>query len=126
MKNYWPSLVPLAVLLGSCTGNQSVLDAQGRSAVHLAHLIWGLISLCAVIWVLVMVALGLAIWKSQERSPGNDLDTTLRQAVHMGVIATAIIVGGLTLVSFYTTRLIGSPAVGALTITVRGNNGGGR
>ncbi|WP_192243104.1 cytochrome c oxidase subunit II [Mesorhizobium silamurunense] len=116
-----PLLLSIIAVLSGCSGNQSALDPNGASAIHLEHLIIGTIVLCTLIWILVMVVLCAALLPG--RRAGAETVTSearLTTTVAAAVAATVIIIAGLTIASFYTTRSIGFPKSDALTITVRG------
>ncbi|RUT81669.1 cytochrome c oxidase subunit II, partial [Mesorhizobium sp. M7A.T.Ca.US.000.02.1.1] len=115
------------LLLQGCAGWQSALDPKGPAADELAWLIWFFTALCAVVWVLVMIALAAPL---VMRSRPGDEPLLLDEAAErrkMRVVAsavglTAIILIGLTLLSFFANRTlaaIGSEAV--LTIRVTGH-----
>ncbi|PWJ87971.1 cytochrome c oxidase subunit 2 [Mesorhizobium loti] len=115
------SALLISAVASGCSGNQSALDPHGAPAIHMEHLIIGIVAICTVIWVVVMVMLGVALL----RGPRAAADTAKSEAwlamtVVAAVAATVIIIAGLTIASFYTTRDIGVPKSDALTITVRG------
>ncbi|TPI26608.1 cytochrome c oxidase subunit II [Mesorhizobium sp. B3-2-1] len=115
------------VFLQGCSGWQSALDPKGPAASELAWLIWFFTALCAVIWVLVMIALAAPLLtRARARSEPLVLDAGAdRRKLRVVVIAvglTAAIVVGLTLLSFFANRTlaaIGSDA--ALTIRITGH-----
>ncbi|TPJ39969.1 cytochrome c oxidase subunit II [Mesorhizobium sp. B2-6-5] len=115
------------LFLQGCSGWQSALDPKGPAASELAWLIWFFTALCAVIWVLVMIALAAPLlMRPRTRSEPLALDAGAdHRKLRVVVIAvglTAAIVVGLTLLSFFANRTlaaIGSDA--ALTIRVTGH-----
>ncbi|WP_027145374.1 cytochrome c oxidase subunit II [Mesorhizobium sp. WSM3626] len=115
------------LFLQGCSGWQSALDPKGPAASELAWLIWFFTALCAVIWVLVMIALAAPLlMRPRTRSEPLALDAGAdHRKLRVIVIAvglTAAIVVGLTLLSFFANRTlaaIGSDA--ALTIRVTGH-----
>ena len=113
------SLSIIAVATG-CSGNQSALDPQGPPAIHVEHLIIGITIVCAAVWVLVMIVLGWALLRRRSSDSSQPRERLLTKMVSTAVAATVIIIAGLTVASFYTTRSIGLPEDAALTITVRG------
>ncbi|RWG78186.1 MAG: cytochrome c oxidase subunit II [Mesorhizobium sp.] len=121
MRAASPLLLPIIAVASGCSGNQSALDPHGAPAIHVAHLIIGIVVVCTVIWILVMVVLGLALLR-RRRPAAEDANSEerLTTAVSAAVAATVVIIAGLTIGSFYTTRSIGVPKSAALTITVRG------
>ncbi|MER9349062.1 cytochrome c oxidase subunit II [Mesorhizobium sp. M0227] len=122
------ALAPLCVLLlQGCAGWQSALDPKGPAAGELAWLIWFFTALCAVVWVLVMIALAAPL--VMRSRPGDEpllldegAERRKMRVVVTAVGLTAIILIGLTLLSFFANRTlaaIGSDA--ALTIRVTGH-----
>jgi cytochrome c oxidase subunit 2 len=110
----------LTAIVCGCEGNQSALYPHGTSAIHIEHLIYGIIALCTVVWLLVMVVLGTALWRTvridtQEPTPETRLTTIVTAAVG----ATVFVIAGMTIASFYTTRSIGLPENVSLIITIR-------
>jgi cytochrome c oxidase subunit 2 len=106
--------------VAGCSGNQSALDPQGAPAIHVEHLIIGITVICTVVWLLVMVVLGWALLRKRSGDGGEARKRPLTMSVGSAVAATVMIIAGLTIASFYTTRGIGLPENEALTITVRG------
>lgn len=102
------------------SGNQSALHPQGAPAIHIEHLIIGITLICAVVWLLVMIVLGWALLRKRSGDSGEPRERPVTMIVGSAVAATVIIIAGLTIASFYTTRGIGLPENAALTITVRG------
>lgn len=121
MKPWRPLPLWILTVASGCSGNQSALGANGAPAIHVEHLIIGIISVCVVVWILVMVMLGAALLRTRragaKRMPS---EARLTMTVTVSVAATVVIIAGLTIASFYTTRSIGLPQTAALTITVRG------
>jgi cytochrome c oxidase subunit 2 len=106
--------------VAGCSGNQSALDPQGAPAIHVEHLIIGITVICTVVWLLVMFVLGWALLRKRSGDGGEARERPLTMSVGSAVAATVMIIAGLTIASFYTTRGIGLPENAALTITVRG------
>jgi cytochrome c oxidase subunit II len=114
-------LLPIAAVVSGCSGDQSALDPHGAPAIHVEHLIIGVTAVCTVIWILVMVMLGVALLRGRRAVVESvTSEKRLTTTVTAAVAATVIVVAGLTIASFYTTRGIGVPESTALTITVRG------
>ncbi|WP_246093961.1 MULTISPECIES: cytochrome c oxidase subunit II [Mesorhizobium] len=112
--------VIIAVAPG-CSGNQSALNPHGAPAIHVEHLIIGTVAACTAVWILVMVILGLALLRRRRAAADSaKSEARLTMTVVAAVVATGVIIAGLTIASFYTTRSIGGPESAALTITVRG------
>jgi cytochrome c oxidase subunit 2 len=112
-------LLSIIVAVAGCSGNQSALDPQGAPAIHIEHLIIGITVICAVVWLLVMIVLGWALLRKRSNDSSQPGERSLTMIVGSAVTATVIIIAGLTIASFYTTRGIGLPENAALTITVR-------
>lgn len=114
-------MVSIIVVVSGCSGNQSALDPHGAPAIHVEHLIIGIVAVCTVIWILVMIMLGMALLR--ERPAGQEgaaSEKRLTTTVTAAVAVTVVIIAGLTIASFLTTRSIGVPESAALTITVKG------
>jgi cytochrome c oxidase subunit 2 len=116
--------LPLLLLCG-CSNWQSALQAHGASAVGLKQLIILIVAVCSVVWTLVMVAMIHALWRRRDgwRAP---LELIPRREHRIGVIVTtcvgltAVIVAGLTVASFFTTRAISVAGRDDLTIRIGG------
>ncbi|MGY3035398.1 cytochrome c oxidase subunit 2 [Bradyrhizobium sp. USDA 4354] len=114
----------LAAPLAGCAGNwQSALDVYGTSAISLKHLIILIVAVCSVVWMLVMVALIAALWRSRDArpaapEPGRERRMTI--AVTGAVVATVLIIGTFTIMSFVATRALTVAGQDDLTIRVRG------
>jgi cytochrome c oxidase subunit II len=110
------------LLLTACGGNQSALDVHGSSAVHLKHLIVGIVAVCSVIWMLVMIALiwALARPKQEQSSVDARRERRLTTVVTAAVGMTVVIISGLTIASFATTHALSEAKPGDLTIKVDG------
>jgi cytochrome c oxidase subunit 2 len=111
--------LPQALLVGGCSGSQSVLAPEAEGAHQIAHLSWILFGLCSAIFLFVIVAALLAM-----RGP-----TKIRAIL---ADPSAVVVGGilfpvviLTSLLFYSVWLLradahGFPAKPALRIHVSG------
>jgi cytochrome c oxidase subunit 2 len=113
-------LLSIIAAAAGCSSNQSALDPQGAPAIHVEYLIIGITVTCAVVWLLVMIVLGWALLRKRSSDSSRPRDRPLTIIVSSAVAATVVIIAGLTIASFYTTRSIGLPEKAALTITVRG------
>src|SRR5688572_4583282 len=94
--------------LAGCGGPQSALDAEGAPAIALRELIIGIVGVCSLVWAMVMVALIWALLRRRQDQPQRDDLHQRRMAVAViaATLATAIIIVGLTVASFYTTRAL--------------------
>jgi cytochrome c oxidase subunit II len=111
--------------LGACSGWQSASDPQGPQAQVLNRLFWLLTVTCAVVWALVMLMLVVAVWRwrpegSAPLAPDPRGEPRSRIAVGMAVAATVIVISGLTLASYLTTRQISKASQAPLAVRVRG------
>lgn len=112
-------LFPVLVTLSGCSSTQSMLNAQGHSAILLKDLILSIVAICAAVWIAVMVAL---IWSLIHRRQGVDvqaLDRRMRLAVSGAVAVTVSIITGMTIMSFYATRGLDRARETDVTIHVR-------
>jgi cytochrome c oxidase subunit II len=118
-------LLLLTAFTGGCSGWQSALDPQGPQASHLAQLIWGFTTVCAVVFLLVIVALAFALLRRTDMRAdplAQDPLVARRSVVAVGasVAATALIVLALTGWSYYSQKQIYSPNDAQLTIQITG------
>ena len=115
----------LAVPLAACGGNwQSALDVHGTSAISLKHLIVLIVAVCSVVWMLVMVALIVRCCGTGATAGRPDLEPRRERrmtiAVIGAVVATVVIIGTFTIMSFFATRALSVAGQDDLTIRVRG------
>lgn len=114
-------------LLAGCSGWQSALDPKGPAADELARLIWLFTLLCAVVWLLVMIVLGIALLRRRQSRPeplaiDAGADRRNRWIVSFAVAVTVFVLVGLTLLSFFADRtLAGIGMQAAVTIRVTGH-----
>lgn len=113
--------IAAACFLSGCSGFQSVLDAQGSSAIHLKHLILGIVAICTAVWIAVLLVLAAALTRSRDSTglPRTSNGRTMSYVVGGAVVATAVIISGLTIASYHTTRQINTASDADLTIKVR-------
>jgi cytochrome c oxidase subunit 2 len=109
MKTVHASTTAAFCLLAGCSGTQSALDVHGAPAVHLKTLMTGFFWVCGVVWLLVIIALAYALFRSRANDGGSPAAKNRATGVVIAsaVGATAFIITGLTIGSFYTTRAIG-------------------
>ncbi|MDQ0562505.1 cytochrome c oxidase subunit 2 [Rhizobium mesoamericanum] len=100
---------------------QSAFNAQSEAAVQLKHLIVSMAFVSVVIWILVMIVLGWALLRANRTrgDSGHERERRLGQAVVSSIVATVLVIAGLTIASFYTTRSLGQSEHAALTVKVR-------
>lgn len=115
------ALITLVALLAGCGGNQSALEAHGPSAVALKDLILLFTLLCSAIWLLVT---GFLIWALAHRRAEARRDPVAERrmtvAVRASMTATVLIVAGLTVASFHTTRSLNSGTDAPVFVSVKG------
>lgn len=116
------TMVACALLLTGCGGNQSALNVYGESAIHLKHLIVWIVAICSVIWMIVMIVLIWALSRSKEERPQEypTRERRLTTFVTAAVGMTVVIITGLTIASFITTRALSEAKPGDLTIRING------
>jgi cytochrome c oxidase subunit 2 len=118
--------VAAAPLLAGCSGPQSALDPRGPEAHALADLYWLFFWICAVIWVLVVVALVWALARRHEPRPDPLATNEKTEGRMRWVVGTlAVITGGIVIslaVLSYSAQAHLFGATGApLTIKVTGH-----
>jgi cytochrome c oxidase subunit 2 len=108
---------------GACSGNQAMFNPQGPAARDIASLGWFLLSVCAVIYVVVLVAAAWAL--TRRRHVGDDLPRTtqaLTRSVAAATVLTAIVLVVFTVSSVVAGRGLTSPTgPGAITVDVIGH-----
>jgi cytochrome c oxidase subunit 2 len=111
----------LLICLQGCQGSQSALAAHGHSAMLLKNLILLIVAVCTIIWLLVMAMLLWALLRrrGQPHSDEGKGDRAMHLPVVAAVVATVVIIAGLTIASFYTTRGLGPVPDTEVTIRVR-------
>jgi len=110
----------LAALLADCSGWQSALDAHGPSAVSLKQLIIVIVVVCSLVWMLVMTTMIVALLRRREVRPATPSPHRMTVAVTGAVVATVLIIGTFTVISFLATHALGVAGQDDLTIRVRG------
>ncbi|UCI29782.1 cytochrome c oxidase subunit II [Mesorhizobium sp. B4-1-4] len=118
----------LAVLLSGCSQWQSALHPQGGGARAILGLIWLFTAVSVVVWVLVVMALTMAVLhRRRGRQTGEPLATDRRREQNFfRVVATAVAVTiavliGLTFASFLTGKSNAALNGEALTIHLTGH-----
>src|SRR4051812_16360700 len=102
----------IAVLpLAGCGGWQSAIDPKGPAANEIARLIWFFTAVCTVVWVFVMISLLVALMRrtgSAEVPRIVDVGKERRKSrvVSAAVAVTALVLVGLTLLSFFANRTL--------------------
>jgi cytochrome c oxidase subunit 2 len=118
-------LAPL-LLLSGCEGAQSALDTHGPQAGQTLSLFHLFLIVAAVVWVLVVLALAVAILRRRGAArPPLALDTRVERRTERIVTAltvlTAVIVSGLSIASYVTGRSLAAEPPEVLTIRVTGH-----
>lgn len=111
---------------GASAGWQSALQPHGTQAMALRRLIWVLIGVGAIVWVAVMLVLACALARRSHGARAShtvDTNTERRMGRTVGgaVLATALIILGLTLTSFLLTRGLSAADPRALEIKILGH-----
>src|SRR4051794_10136745 len=122
MKRMLHFTLPLAC--AGCSGWQSALQPEGSDAGDLDRLFQIFLAVCGAIWLLVMLALLLALFRRRARGdarpPGAGGERRAGAIVGAAVAATVLIIAALTVMSFAATRDISSSAAHPLVIQLRG------
>lgn len=103
--------------------NQSALHPAGPQAQELSRLIWVFTGICTVIWLLVLLVLAVALLRRRAEGserPEPRRDRRAGTIVGGAVAATVLVVAGLTVFSFTTTRALHAGGAEPLLIQVRG------
>ena len=100
---------------------QSMLDAAGVQAARIEWLWWLMFWVCTAVFVAVIVALGMALWRGRSAGAARPSDATLIRGVALATAATIVILTGLLVASVATGRAIGSlPQSDPLTVQITG------
>jgi cytochrome c oxidase subunit II len=113
--------VPLtgaALAVAGCRGWQSAADPQGPQASQLNALIWLFVIVAGIIWTLVMVVLAAALWRRRRLSAPREQ----RTAWYVGgaMAASVLVILGLSVASYITTRHISPDPDEPLVIRLKG------
>ena len=113
------------MLLAGCGGGwQSALDPKGPGAAELAWLIWGFTGILGAIWLAVLAAVAVTIWKRRiGRSPLGPREAGERRGVVIVTtltVLTALVVLTLSGLSFVVQRRLYAADTGAVTIRAVG------
>lgn len=117
-------LLLLGAVLGSCTGQQSSLDAQSPEAERLEQLFWIFTGVSLLVWVAVVVALVLALLRTRRPAEAStpQSERRLLQVVSVATVLTAVTLIALTLLSYRAQGdLFGSGEEGITTIRLTGH-----
>ena len=113
----------LAAAASGCTGNQAMFNPHGPAARSIASIGWLMLSICAVIYVAVLIATGWALLR--RRHVGDELPRTtqaLTTSVAAATVLTAIVLAIFTVGSVVAGRGLSSPrGPGAITVDVIGH-----
>jgi cytochrome c oxidase subunit II len=117
------SIAVIATAASACAGNQNIFNPAGPAAHSIAWLGWFLFAVCAVVYLLVMLALVWAI--ARRRRASDDLPETEHRLTRVVSIAVGVTV--ITLVVFAVSSVVAgrgltSPrGAGAITIDAIGH-----
>jgi cytochrome c oxidase subunit 2 len=100
---------------------QSALDPAGIQAARIEWLWWLMFWVCTAVFVAVLVALGMAVWRGRSAEAARPSESALFNGVAIATAATVVILIGLLFSSVVTGRAVGStPRSGFLTVQVTG------
>jgi cytochrome c oxidase subunit II len=111
------------MLATSCGGNQSMFNPQGPAARSIAELGWFLLWLSTAIYVAVMVALAIVLFRRRQPTDDSPATTTrLARNVSLAGAGTVVVLIALAVATFAADRGLHSPsAPGAITVDVIGH-----
>ena len=111
--------IAIALLaLSGCRGWQSATDPQGASASRLNALFWLFVIVAAIIWALVMLVLAAALWR--RRGVPDPRERRPVWIIGGAMAASVLVIFGLTLASYVTTRRISPDPADPLVIRLKG------
>jgi cytochrome c oxidase subunit II len=120
----WRAALACAVggMLAGCSGNQSMFNPQGPIARSSAQLGWFLIVLSSAIYLAVMAALAVAMFRRRRESDlSPETKARLTRNVVLASAATVATLVALAVVTFASDRGLESPSgPGAITVDVIG------
>jgi cytochrome c oxidase subunit 2 len=120
-------LIATSICLGGCEHRLSILNPAGPQAQELADLTNLFLVVCTVVWTLVMIALAAAMMRRREDINPNPAaieskaDESATKIVLTAVAISFLIIVGLSLRSFYSSRVLAQVGEPALTIELTGN-----
>lgn len=107
-----------ALVLAGCRGWQSATDPQGPQALQLDALIWLFVIVAGIIWALVMLVLVAALWRRRRLTEPHEHRTAW--FVGGAMAASVLVIVGLTVASYVTTRHISPEPTDPLIIRLKG------
>ena len=111
-------MIVLALVNG---GNQSVLAPAGEYAAHIGRLWNVFLVVTAVVYILVLIALGLALFR-RGRMPAEETPRSAVMAVSVAVGITLVTLLGLLVASIFTSRSLASVRGGPMMqIKIKGH-----
>ena len=122
-----PGVSLVLLLTAGCARNQSALVDDGAGAAAISSLFGIFLSVCLVVWLLVVAVLAVGLWRRRADPATDPLaprpgDGTASRVIGAAVAATAIIVMALTTFSYFTGRGLANVAGdNPMTIRVIGN-----
>ena len=111
------------VMAAGCSGNQSGLNPHGPIARSIANHTWWMLGMCVVVYVLVMIALFIALARQRRESDGSpETAARLTRNVSIAVGLTVITLIVIAASSVVAGRGVYSPSgAGAVTVDVIGH-----
>src|SRR4051794_20906462 len=110
------SLCGLGILSG-CRGlqsAQSVVDPGGVQAARIAHLWWFIFGVCAVAFVLTIIAMSVAVWRRRE-TPVENFHPVSEEKTKTQVVTGAIALTVIILFAFLITSAVTGKANASLS-----------
>jgi cytochrome c oxidase subunit 2 len=86
---------------------QSALDAAGIQAARIEDLWWLLFWLCAAVYIVVLAAVAIAVYRGRQRTSAAPSERTLTRSVAAATGVTIVILIGLVFASVVTGRALG-------------------
>lgn len=109
------------LFLSGCAGRQSALDAGGPSALALENLMFLFVTVCGIVFVLVMGVMAWALVRRRNHPPGRpQTERSMGWVVAGAIVATVVVTTFLTAASFYATPSLERGQANPPTIVVRG------
>jgi cytochrome c oxidase subunit 2 len=111
----------------ACSPLQSALSPEGDNARAINSLFWLFATVCAAVWLTVMVLLAIAVMRRRATVPDPLLEPDAAEERRLGwivgggIVATVIILTVFTLASFLTNKSFAEPRPHGLTIKVTGH-----
>lgn len=108
------------LLMGGCAGVQSALDPAGPQAARISGLWWFMFWLSAVVFVAVLGATLLAVWRGRAQRPADEAEAMRPELQpeperERRMTSVILVAGGLTIVALFTILVLDFVTGRALT-----------